>query len=281
MKVFGERPRIVWTIAGFDPSGGAGITADLLTFAAHGLYGCSAITALTVQSTQGVSRSERVTPALLAETLAHLYEDMPPAGIKIGMLGGPEIMGVVARFLQDITPLQAASTGPRRLPVVLDPVLRSSSGRELFPVSALPQLRQELLPLVDFITPNWVELAALTDREVTNLDQAEAAARSLGNSFPRLNIVTTGGDQASPTDLLLTSIGEIFRFPGEHIATNSTHGTGCAFSSALLANLACGTEPRAAVEAAKSYVLGALRQAPGLGKGKGPMGLLWTRPMSS
>ena len=259
------KPKVVWTVAGFDPSSGAGVTADLMTFAAHGLFGCSAITALTVQSTVGVAAIEVVRPTLVQGTLQQLFRDLPPAGIKIGMLGDPEIAQVVIDFLRSCP----------EIPVVFDPVLQSSSGCELFPASGLQSLRDHLLPQVDYITPNWPELTALTDMPVKNLAEAERAARSLIGQCPRLNVVATGGDQATPTDLLLTPAGERVEFSGEHIETTSTHGTGCAFSSALLAQLVYGTEGFEAVGAAKSFVQGALRHAPGLGHGKGPLGLLW------
>ncbi len=267
----------MWTIAGFDPSNGAGITADLMTFAAHGLFGCSAITALTVQSTLSVAATAPVSPELLAQTLTHLAADLPPAGIKIGMLGSPEALRVVARFLRDELPRKQGLL----IPVILDPVLRSSSGRELFPSSALPEFRRELLPQVDYITPNWGELAGLTGEIVLGEADAERAALALIAMYPSLSVVITGGDQETPTDTLVSPKGKISRFRGEHIATSSTHGTGCAFSSALLANLVRGMGAEQAVAAAKSFVRGALLGAPGLGHGKSPMGLLWTRPLTS
>ncbi len=264
-------PQVVWTIAGFDPCSGAGITADLLTFAAHGLFGCSAITALTVQSTLGVGGIEAVRPELLQQTLEYLAADLPPKGVKIGMLGAPQTAQVIAAFLKDLRDRRAD------LRVVLDPVLRSSSGGELYPASALGTLHEQLLPSVDFITPNWMELAALTGVPVASLEEAEAAAHLLIQRHPGLNVVATGGDQPQPTDLLVTQTGMTAVIPGEHIATTATHGTGCAFSSALLANLVLGAEPEAAVREAKRFVAGALRHAPGLGHGKGPLALLWNR----
>ena len=267
-------PQVVWTIAGFDPSSGAGITADLMTFAAHGLFGCSAITALTVQSTLGVAGSEAVRPELLRQTLAHLAADLPPTGVKVGMLGTPENAQVVGAFLQDLRDRRA------ELRVVLDPVLRSSSGGELYPTSALGTLHEQLLPTIDFITPNWTELAALTGGPVASLEEAETAAHLLIQRHPRLNLVATGGDQPQPTDLLITNERLKTMIPGEHIATTATHGTGCAFSSALLANLVLGAKPEAAVREAKRFVAGALGHPPGLGQGKGPLGLLWNHRKS-
>ena len=270
------KPQVVWTIAGFDPSSGAGITADLTTFAAHGLFGCSAITALTVQSTLGVVAVELVRPALLTKTLDHLAADLPPAGVKLGMLGSPELAIVVADFLADRSRTPGGTPAPTpTAPVIFDPVLRSSSGHELFPQSALNALATRLLPQVDWITPNWGELSLLTGLPVNTEAEAEQAARELLQRHPRINVVVTGGDQRAPKDLFLLHTGQHLWIAGEHIATRSTHGTGCAFASALLANLVNGAEPEAAVRSAKAYVAEALRSAPGLGHGSGPMDLLW------
>ncbi|MGI4829528.1 MAG: bifunctional hydroxymethylpyrimidine kinase/phosphomethylpyrimidine kinase [Janthinobacterium lividum] len=269
------KPQVVWSIAGFDPSSGAGITADLMTFAAHGLFGCSAITALTVQSTRGVAGVQLISPRILAETLDHLAEDLPPAGVKIGMIGSGEAAAVIAAFLrrQNRPPLDRTST--MSVPVVFDPVLRSSSGRELYPASAMAALNGELLPFVDWITPNWDELALLAEQPVSTVDEAANAARVLIEKYPQINVVATGGDQPLPTDLLVLHSGERIEIEGEHVETTSTHGTGCAFSSALLAHLVQRISPEQAVRGAKAYVTGALRRAPGLGHGRGPLGLLW------
>ena len=256
--------QVVWSIAGFDPSSGAGVTADLMTFAAHGLYGCAAVTALTVQSTRGVAGVELVRPELLRQTLEQLLEDLPPRGVKIGMLGSAEQAVVVGRFLRGL-----------ECPVVLDPVLRSSSGRALYPVEALEVLEVEVLPFAGWITPNWAELGLLSGRPVRDAAEVEVAVRALLGRQPHLHTVVTGGDQSAPIDVLFAHGREGVTFPGVHVETSSTHGTGCAFSSALLAELVGGVEPEAAVRGAKAYVAGALEHTPGLGGGKGPLGLLW------
>lgn len=271
----GARPKVVWTIAGFDPSSGAGMTADLMTFATHGLFGCSAITALTVQSTTGVRATEPVRPGQLAETLSCLLEDLPPVGIKIGMLGGRAIAEVVGDFLRRVRESGAMC------PVVLDPVLRSSSGRPLYPLQEMGLLHEAVLPRVDWLTPNWGELAVLTGAlvgnlgDLGNLGEAERAARGLIERHPDMGVIATGGEADRPVDLLVTAGAEAVVLDGERVATTSTHGTGCAFSSAFLARLVLGHEPAEAARLAKAYVVGALRHAPGLGAGKGPMDLLW------
>jgi hydroxymethylpyrimidine/phosphomethylpyrimidine kinase len=272
--------RTLLTIAGHDPSSGAGITADLQTFAAHRLFGTSAITALTVQSTLGVAEIHPVDPAFLRRTLDHLVADLPPAGIKIGMLGSAEIAASVAAFLTTLRQSEGnQSTGNQPIgnpPIVLDPVLRASSGTDLLPPEALETLHRELLPIVTWITPNWSELSALTTQLIQTLAEAEAATHALAQCHPQLHIVATAGDHAQPTDILRLPSGEIHRFPGEHLASTSTHGTGCAFSSALLSLLVLGNTPTEAVRGAKHFVTEAIRQPPPLGHGRGPLNLTKT-----
>jgi hydroxymethylpyrimidine/phosphomethylpyrimidine kinase len=259
---------IALTIAGFDPSSGAGITADLKVFAAHDIYGMACITALTVQSTLGVQRVEPVAATTLSDTLACLSDDVLPSGVKIGMLATAEIVGQVAAFLN--------RTAIDRQQVVLDPVLRSSSGRELLHAAGVDRLRAELLARVGWITPNLDELAILVESEpLRRGDIPEAAsklqqiARQAGN--PELHVVVTGGHLDRPDDFLRTPDGEEIWLSGERVETSSTHGTGCAFSSALLSQLLKGAPTKQAVEAAKAYVTGALKAAYLVGRGKGPM----------
>ncbi len=264
-----QASRVLLTIAGHDPSSGAGITADLATFAAHGFFGTSAITALTAQSTLGILAVRPVGAGDLRLILQHLTSDLPPAGIKIGMLGAASIVSTVAAFL-------ASDAIDPRIPIVLDPVLRSSSGAELLPENAMEQVHSELLTKVSWVTPNWTELAILSKTpKISTLPEAEQAMHHLGRRHPHLHIVATGGDQSHPTDLLRLPSGQVQAFPGDRIESRATHGTGCAFSSALLAALASGAEPVEAVAAAKHFVREAIRRAPQLGHGKGPMELLW------
>jgi hydroxymethylpyrimidine/phosphomethylpyrimidine kinase len=258
---------ICLTIAGFDPSSGAGITADLKTFAAHGVYGVAAITALTVQSTQGVRSLEPVRPSLFRETLECLAQDVSLDGVKLAMLAGAGLVAEAEHFLRARPGLHAK--------VVLDPVLRSSSGAGLLDAEGTALLRERLLGVVDWITPNLNELALLTGVEVRAREQVPAAAErlarqaaSIGN--PDIAIVVTGGHLDRPDDYLLLQ-GKGSWLPGERVETRSTHGTGCAFSSALLAELVLGRTGVDAVEAAKRYVTAALRAAYPVGQGRGPL----------
>lgn len=272
-------PPVALTIAGFDPSSGAGITADLKTFAAHGLYGVTCITATTVQSTMGV-RSVHVQPAIqVQQTLDCLAEDISIAGLKIGMLGTGAVAGAVASFLM------AGPGGFARSRVVLDPVIQASSGSPLIDPAGISVIREKLLAHVGWITPNVDELRILIGTEPQPVGPADALwmeaaastlkamAHRLGND--ELNIIITGGHLHRPDDLLLAANGEQSWLSGERILTQATHGTGCAFSSALLCGLVAGQGPHAAAVSAKAYVTEALRSAYAVGKGKGPMNHLF------
>jgi hydroxymethylpyrimidine/phosphomethylpyrimidine kinase len=260
-------PPVCLTIAGFDPSSGAGITADLKTFAAHGVYGVAAITALTVQSTQGVRVTEPVRPSLFRETLAYLADDIPLAAVKLGMLATAGLVAEAEHFLRSRPELRER--------VVLDPVLRSSSGAALLDVEGTALLRDRLLGVVGWVTPNLDELSLLTGVEVQRKEQVPAAAERLARQAasagnPGIAIVVTGGHLERPDDYLLLG-GKGVWLPGERVKTRSTHGTGCAFSSALVAQLALGRDGSQAVEAAKRYVSEALRAAYPIGQGQGPL----------
>ena len=229
-----SRP-IALTIAGFDPSSGAGVTADLKTFAAHNIYGVACISALTVQSTQGVRRVEVVRPELIRQTLDCLAGDVSLAGIKIGMLGSGEVVTAVSAFL-------AAQPSALRPRIVLDPILRSTSGAPLLDLEGVRLLREKLLPQVGWVTPNLDELAILTGTKLplTDLPIPEAADQLQSQVAGGLNVVVTGGHLNRPDDFLLTAAGEPDWFRGERVLTSATHGTGCAFSSALACELISG-----------------------------------------
>ena len=273
------------TIAGFDPSSGAGITADLAVFAAHGMFGVSALTALTVQSTIGVRSIHPVDGVLLGEMLEELQSDLPADGIKIGVLASSECVAAVIEFIQGLH-----RTG--RTPIlVLDPVLRSSSGRALLDEAGVDLLRSGLLPLVQWATPNVEELAVLGGwrsgfSQLATKVEITAAARRLQDDYAGLGLVITGGHMEPPDDLLLLSklpdepasglkAETAFWLKGNRVQTSSTHGTGCAFSSAFLSRLVSGEDPLAAARAAKHYVSEAMRRAVTRGGGHGPMNLLW------
>jgi hydroxymethylpyrimidine/phosphomethylpyrimidine kinase len=257
---------IALTIAGFDPSSGAGLTADLKVFAAHGLYGVAAATALTVQSTAGVRRVEPVNATLLAETLACLAEDLPLDGIKIGMLATAQNVDAVADFLDRFGPTS-------RVSIVLDPVLCSTSGHPLLDPAAIDRLCTRLLPRVTCVTPNLDELLLLTGTNPTAKlphHLAEAAGR-LAAQFPNLDIVATGGHLPQPDDYVLAPDSTPVWLKGEWVHTRATHGTGCGYSSALLCGLVNGLSLVDAASAAKHYVTAALRAAIPMGQGGGSM----------
>jgi hydroxymethylpyrimidine/phosphomethylpyrimidine kinase len=275
---FNAPMKTVLTIAGFDPSAGAGVTADLMVFAAHGLYGTAVLTALTVQSTLGVLASHPVDSAILADMLDCLDQDLRPAGVKIGMVASSDNVSVISEYLGTLR-----VTGSERAyaPVVCDPVLVSSSGRELLDSKGVERLQEKLLPLVDWVTPNVAELSLLAGLPVRSLEDMAIAGRRLQYQVAteiggrRLGVFAKGGHLDKPDDLLLTPEGDEHWLAGERIETNATHGTGCALSSAFLARLVLGDEPLKAAGKAKDYVAEAMRKAPGIGQGKGPMGLLW------
>lgn len=257
----------VLTIAGFDPSSGAGVTADLKVFAAHGLFGTSCITALTVQSTIGVEAAHPVAADVVRSTLDCLWSDLPADGIKIGMLSTAANVSVVTDFIRS---LRSAGV---KIPVVLDPVLRSSSGRDLLEPEGVSLLHERLLPLVDWVTPNVDELAVLTGQHIAEHGDVPEAARTLQCASRRLNVFATGGHLETPDDLVIAPDGSERWLAGKRVETTSTHGTGCALSSALLCGLVLGVAD--APGSAKAYVAEALRSAVAVGKGHGPVNHLW------
>ena len=271
----------VLTIAGFDPSSGAGVTADLMVFAAHRLYGTACVTALTVQSTLGVRTTHATHAAVVQATLACLNVDMPPAGVKIGMLANASNVRVISEYAAKLRSQDDEIAEIPRVPIVLDPGLRSTSGRELLDRPGIAALQERLLPNVDWVTPNLDELAALSGETISRRDDLPGACEVLQNTVDRrsggrrLGVFATGGHLDPPDDFLLLPNGEGFWLPGERVVTQATHGTGCALSSAFLSRLVLGDAPRAAASAAKSYVTEALRTATKIGAGPGPVNHLW------
>jgi len=258
-----ETPNVVLTIAGFDPSSGAGVTADIKTIAAHGCYGVACITALTVQSTAGVRRVEPCQADLVADSLRELAADIKIAAVHIGMLGSGKVAKAVADFL-------ACEKAPN---VVLDPILRSSSGADLIDGSGRKVLAERLLPLASVVTPNVDEAAALTGLPVGNLDQMRAAAVKL-HEMGAQSVVVTGGHLEKAIDLLSfqTKRGveqEVFK--SERQRSNSTHGTGCAFATAMACHFALDRGLPEAVLLAKAYVSAAIAKGHPLGRGVSPV----------
>jgi hydroxymethylpyrimidine/phosphomethylpyrimidine kinase len=262
-----DKPPVVLTIAGFDPSSGAGATADIKTIAAHGCYGVACLTALTVQSTAGVRRVQAVDPELIAETLEELASDITIAAVHIGMLGSVKVMKVVADFLA------GGSIRPRFPNVVLDPILKSSSGANLLDAAGTKLLIEKLIPLADVITPNVDEASFLTGLTVTDVDGMKGAAAKL-HAMGSSAVVITGGHLEKAIDLLsfTTKRGveeEVFR--AERQRSNCTHGTGCAFSTAIACHLALDRGLAEATLLAKTYVTAAIAAGHSLGKGKDPV----------
>ncbi|MGQ9427137.1 bifunctional hydroxymethylpyrimidine kinase/phosphomethylpyrimidine kinase [Gilvimarinus sp. F26214L] len=267
-----QNTSIALTIAGSDPSGGAGIQADLKTFTALGVYGCAAITALTAQNTHGVSGVWPLPEGSVAGQIASVLEDVPVGAVKLGMLLNSTVIAEVTREL---------SKRPD-LPLVCDPVMVATSGDRLLDDSAVASLTGGLLPLSHLITPNTAEAAVLLDCAPADSEQAmERQAEALLEMGPRAVLLKGGhlpGDQAS--DLLLWAADGALRsrwFRAPRIDTRNTHGTGCTLAAAIAAGLAQGRDMEAAVGAAKQYLSGAIAHADRIrvGSGAGPVDHLW------
>jgi hydroxymethylpyrimidine/phosphomethylpyrimidine kinase len=253
-------PPIVLTIAGFDPSGGAGIAADLKTFAAHNCYGIAAVTALTVQSTQGVKSTNVTTAALLRSQLDALAEDCSIAAVKIGMLGNRANAAVVAEFLDR----------GKFAHVVLDPVVKpTADGPDLLDPAGMKFLADELLHRVNVVTPNIAEAEMLTGMTIKDVAAMEVAARKLVERGAHA-VVVKGGHMERAIDVLFDGT-DVLPLGGDHLKSENTHGSGCTFASAIAAQLACGRPLREAVVLAKTYVTKAIEKGFAIGKGPGPL----------
>ncbi len=259
-----NHPPILLSIAGFDPSCGAGVAADLKTFAAHNCYGIAVVTALTVQSTQGVKTVHPTSASVLREQLDALAGDMNIAAVKIGMLGNKANAAAVAEFLDK----------NRFAHVVLDPVVSPSAGdAELLDSGGIRFLREELMKRATVITPNMREAALLSGLEVKDLAGMKAAALKLAEIGAKA-VIVTGGHLEKPLDLLYEN-GELNPFGGDHARSENTHGSGCTFASAVAAQLALGQQLREALILAKAYVFKAIEKSYGIGKGPGPLNQLF------
>lgn len=257
-------PPLVLTIAGFDPTSGAGVSADIKTIAANQAYGLACVTALTVQNTTGARSYVPVAPAFLEEQLDFLLSDLHPAAVKIGMLGSKATVEVVARQLER-----------HPIPwVVLDPVFAASSGARLCDDAGWLHLRQRLFPLAHVLTPNLAEAERLTGRTLARPADMEQAAVELRAMGPAYVVVKGGHLPDRPLDVLYDGVTCV-TLTADRVRTPNTHGTGCTFSAALAANLACGKQVQDAVVMAKAYLTAALKQSFPLGDGPGPLNHLY------
>ena len=258
--------RTALTIAGSDSSAGAGIQADLKTFAAHGVYGTSALTAITAQNTLGVIEAEALSADLVTAQIEAVMADIGAHAAKTGMLANAAIVEAVAAAIDELEiPL-----------VVVDPVMLAKSGHRLLDDDALGAMKSELLRRAFVVTPNMPEAEALSQTTIhTEEDLREAARRIL--TLGSAAVVITGGHFPSADIVDLLYDGHRFtEFRAERVESTSTHGTGCTFAAALTAHLAIGRTLEEAIPLAQHYVAGAIRNAPGLGKGHGPLGHFWS-----
>ena len=252
--------KVALTIAGSDSSGGAGIQADLKTFQAHGVFGMSAITAVTVQNTQKVYAVQEIEPQIVHDQITCLFDDGPIDAVKIGMVSSIELIQSIAAALAKVD----APT------VVLDPVMISKSGYSLLRADARDALVAALFPLADIVTPNIHEAEALLGQTITSTADMENAARQIQAMGPGKVVVKgghMGGDEA--TDIVYDG-NEYRKLQSPRFDTVNTHGTGCTFSAAIAANMARGHALFDAVARAKVYISGAIQHAPNIGQGHGP-----------
>jgi hydroxymethylpyrimidine/phosphomethylpyrimidine kinase len=259
------RPSSALTIAGSDPSGGAGIQADLKTFSALGVYGMAAITALTAQNTRGVTGIEVVSAEFVALQIDTIFADIQPRAVKTGMLANAEIIRVVAAKAWELSFKH----------LVVDPVMVAKSGDRLLAKDAVQALREDLIPNAFVLTPNIPEAGDILGEPVTTSAQMRAAAREL-HALGADNVVVKGGHLEGDVVVDVLFDGRKYHeFRGPRIHTTSTHGTGCTFASAIAAYLARGESVREAVEKAREYLTGALRNAYAVGQGHGPVNHFW------
>ena len=249
------------TIAGSDPSGGAGIQADLKTFHAHGVFGMSVITAVTVQNTQKVYSVQEIDPQMVYDQIVYLFEDIEIDAVKIGMVSSVILIETIAKALKEVNPPV----------VILDPVMISKSGYSLLKKDSRDALVEKLFPLAEVVTPNIYEAEALTDKKIASVDEMkDAAIRILRLGAKK--VVVKGGHLGGKlaTDILYDGI-LLKELTGKRIETKNTHGTGCTFSSAIAANLAKGIDFFNAVSDAKAYITGAIENSLSIGHGHGPV----------
>lgn len=249
------------TIAGSDCSGGAGIQADLKTFAAHKLYGMSAITAVVAENTCGVIDLQEITPDIIQKQITAVFEDIPPDTVKIGMMPSVASMEAVAGTLAQFRPER----------VVADPVMMAKDGGKLMQPDAIHTLVEHILPLATVVTPNLPEAEALTGRTIHTMDDIKKAARQI-REMGVPYVLIKGGHLPADMDAkdILYDGTQFYSYTAPRIPTRHTHGTGCTLSSAIAAQLALGCTVPQAVSEAKQYVTMAITHALKLGKGNGP-----------
>lgn len=252
--------RTVLTIAGSDCSGGAGIQADLKTMIMNGVYGMSAITALTAQNTTGVAAIQEVSPEFLARQIDMIFEDIRPDAVKIGMVSSPGLVEVIAERLEYY---QARN-------IVADPVMVATSGSALIEDDAVTAWKERLFPLADLITPNIPEAEILSGMRIRKEEDMCRAAEMLYERYG-CAVLIKGGHSVSDASDFLCSAGGGKWFRGKRISNPNTHGTGCTLSSAAASNLAKGYPLEESVQRAKNYISGALEAMLDLGKGSGPL----------
>lgn len=258
--------KTILTIAGSDCSGGAGIQADLKTIGAHGLYGMSVITAVTVQNTVGVKRVEPMESGLVEEQLRAVFEDIMPDAIKIGMVVTKKNIEAVARVL---TEYKRPGKGPF---VVLDPVLISTSGKKLLQDDAEEALKEQLFGISDMITPNLPEACHIGNTRIMSPQQREEVAKDMVRRYGCSVLIKGGHGDVGADDLLFHfKKDRCTWYSSEKIDSQNNHGTGCTLSSAIACNMALGMTMEQAVENAKEYITGALRDGLNLGHGNGPL----------
>ena len=248
------------SIAGSDPSGGAGIQADIKTMTMNGVYAMSAITALTAQNTTGVWGIQECEPEFLMQQIDAVFRDIYPDAVKIVMVSSKELIKVIADRLRHY----------KTKNVVLDPVMVSTSGSPLMQSESLAALTEELFPLATVITPNIPEAEILSGMTIANSDDVMKIAKCISDTFG-CSVLLKGGHNFNDANDLLYSHGEYQWFYGKRIDTNNTHGTGCTLSSAIAANLAKGFDVSDAVRKAKEYISYALAAGLDLGQGSGPL----------